>query len=293
MPSREFIASGADTLFSYLLSLGFKRARVKQLLKYRAVSVNGKTAVRHDHRLDGGDRISLSSEKKAVTSSQPKLGIQILFEDDAVMVIDKPADLLTMGTEKERKRTAYFQLNEYLSERNPGKRERVFIVHRLDRETSGLIVFAKSETAKRRLQDTWEDAGKKYLAVVEGVPEKYADTIAGYLSESSTLLVYRTKDPGIGKYAVTQYRVLKNSREYSLLEVSIKTGRKHQIRVHCSGIGHPVAGDKKYGAQTDPLRRLSLHAYRLSFLHPMSKKRMAFESKLPQSFDKLMSSMKE
>lgn len=289
---KEFVPEKEDTLFSYLLSLGFKRTRIKQLLKYRAVSVNGKTVVRHDHHLYPGDRVSMSAEKKAVIDLQPKLGIKILYEDDAVVVIDKPADLLTIGTEKERTKTAYFQLNEYLRERNPDKRERVFIVHRLDKDTSGIIVFAKNETAKRRLQENWDDVEKLYLAVVEGVPKKHEDTIAGYLNESGTLRVYETKDSKNAKYAVTKYKALKSSRGYALLEIEIETGRKHQIRVHCSGIGHPVAGDRKYGAETDPLKRLALHAYRLTFPHPLTKKRMDFESKLPHAFDQVVSRMK-
>jgi 23S rRNA-/tRNA-specific pseudouridylate synthase len=138
-------------------------------------------------------------------------------------------------------------------------------VHRLDRETSGLIVFAKTETAKRRLQDNWDKADKLYLAVVEGVPKKSEDTIAGYLNETSTFRVYEARGSNNAKYAVTKYKILKKRREYSLLEINIETGRKHQIRVHLSGIGHPVAGDRKYDAQTDPLKRLALHAHRLSF----------------------------
>lgn len=292
MQMKEFVLKKEDTLFSYLLSLGFKRTRLKQFLKYRAVSVNGKAVVRHDQYLSPGDRVSLSIEKKAATDIQPKLGIKILYEDDAILVIDKPADILTIGTEKERTKTVYFQLNEYLRERDPDKRERVFIVHRLDRDTSGLIVFAKNETAKRRLQEKWGDVEKLYLAVVEGVPKKPEDMLAGYLNETSTLRVYESKDSVNAKYAVTKYKVLKSSREYALLEIDLETGRKHQIRVHCSGLGHPVAGDKKYGAETDPLKRLALHAYSLSFPHPLTKRRLKFESNPPQVFDHLLSRMK-
>jgi len=292
MLKKEYIVGEDTVLLAYLLSLGFKRTRLKQFLKYRAVSVNGKAVERHDHRLHPGDRVLLSSEKKAVSAGVPKLGIKILYEDDAVLVIDKPAGLLTIGTEKERARAAYFQLNEYLRERDPDKRERVFIVHRLDRETSGLIVFAKTEAAKRRLQDNWDKADKRYVAVVEGVPKKNEDTIAGYLNETSTFRVYETKGSGNAKYAVTKYKILKKSREYSLLEITIETGRKHQIRVHLSGMGNPVAGDSKYGAQTDPLKRLALHAARLSFPHPFTKKDMDFESRLPRIFDQLISRVK-
>ena len=292
VPVKEFIVKQDNDLFAYLFSLGFKRARVKQLLKYRAVSVNGKPIERHDHQLHPGDRLVLSFEKKAVPDSAPKFGIQLVYEDEAVIVIDKPSGLLTIGTEKERTKTAYFQLNEFLRGRKPEKKERIFIVHRLDRETSGLIVFAKTETAKRRLQENWNDVDKRYLAVVEGVPKAKEGTISGYLGETGTLRVYETRGPEKAKYSVTKYKVLKSSRENSLLEVELGTGRKHQIRVHFSGLGHPVAGDKKYGAVSDPLKRLALHAHKLSFPHPLTKRLMAFESKPPHAFDVIINRMK-
>jgi 23S rRNA pseudouridine1911/1915/1917 synthase len=293
MSMKELAVKEDGDLFSYLLSLGFGRSRVKQLLKFNSVSVNGSVAVRHDQLLCPGDRVSLSFEKKAVPDLQPKHGLQVLYEDEALVVIDKPAGLLTIGTDKERTKTAYFQLNEYLRQRDPDRKERVFIVHRLDQDTSGLIVFAKSEAVKRRLQTSWKDVDKRYLALVEGVPRKHEDTIAGYLNESGVHRVYESKDSGHAKYAVTKYKLLKSGREYSLLEVDIETGRKHQIRVHLSGIGHPVAGDRKYNAGTDPIKRLALHACRLSLPHPLTKRRIEFESALPQAFGPLVSRMKE
>jgi 23S rRNA pseudouridine1911/1915/1917 synthase len=292
MQMNKFVVKEEAALFDYLMSLGFNRTRVKQFLKYQAVAVNNKTIVTHDHHLHPGDSISLSFEKKTVSYTAPKFGIQILYEDDAVLVIDKPAGLLTIGTERERTKTAYFQLNEFLRERNPDKKERIFIVHRLDRDTSGLIVFAKSEAVKRRLQENWNDVEKQYLAVVEGVPKDNEGTISGYLNETSTLRVYEDKASKKAKYAVTKYKVLKSSRENSLIEIDLETGRKHQIRVHLSGIGHPVAGDKKYGAESDPLKRLALHASRLSLMHPLTKKRMDFESKPPRAFEPLINRMK-
>jgi 23S rRNA pseudouridine1911/1915/1917 synthase len=288
----KFVVKEEAGLIDYLISLGFNRTRVKQFIKFRAVAVNNETIVTHDHHLHPGDSISLSFEKKPVSDTAPKFGIQILYEDDAVLVIDKPAGLLTIGTEKERTKTAYFQLNEFLRSRKPEKRERIFIVHRLDRETSGLIVFAKTETAKRLLQENWSGVEKLYLAVVEGVPREKKGTISGYLGETSTLRVYEARGPEKASYSVTKYRVLKSSREHSLLEIELGTGRKHQIRVHFSGLGHPVAGDKRYGAGTDPLKRLALHAHKLSFPHPVTKRLMAFESQTPQAFDLIISRMK-
>ena len=292
MPVKEFVVKQESDLFEYLLSQGFKRARVKQLLKYKAVSVNSRPVERHDHQLHSGDRLLLSFGEKTATASAPKFGLKIVYEDAAVIVVDKPSGLLTIGTEKERTKTAYFQLNEFLRSRKPEKRERIFIVHRLDRETSGLIVFAKTETAKRLLQENWSGVEKLYLAVVEGVPREKKGTISGYLGETSTLRVYEARGPEKASYSVTKYRVLKSSREHSLLEIELGTGRKHQIRVHFSGLGHPVAGDKRYGAGTDPLKRLALHAHKLSFPHPVTKRLMAFESQTPQAFDLIISRMK-
>lgn len=289
---KEFVVREEVGLFEYLMSLGFNRTRVKQFLKYQSVSVNSKTIVTHDLHLHPGDRISLSFEKKTAPVTAPKFGIQVLYEDDTVLVIDKPAGLLTIGTEKERTKTAYFQLNEYLKGRNPDKKERIFIVHRLDRETSGLILFAKTEASKRMLQKNWNAVDKLYLALVEGVPKEKEGTMSGYLNETSTLMVYEDKGSKKSKYAVTRYKVIKCSRENALLEIALETGRKHQIRVHLSGIGHPVAGDQKYGSKTDPLKRLALHAYRLSFQHPLTKKSMDFESKPSGAFAVLIGRMK-
>ena len=288
----KFVVKEEAGLIDYLISLGFNRTRVKQFIKFRTVAVNNETIVNHDHHLRPGDSISLSFEKKPIPDTAPKFGIQIIYEDDAVLVIDKPAGLLTIGTERERTKTAYFQLNEFLRGRNPDKKERIFIVHRLDRDTSGLIVFAKNEAVKRRLQENWSDAEKQYLAIVDGVPKDKEGTISGYLNETSTLRVYEDKASKKSKYAVTKYKVLKSGREHSLVEIDLETGRKHQIRVHLSGIGHPVAGDRQYGAETDPLKRLALHAFRLSFTHPLTKRRVDFESKPPEAFDPIISRMK-
>jgi 23S rRNA pseudouridine1911/1915/1917 synthase len=282
---KEHVVAQEGDLFTCLLSLGLKRTRVKQLLKHRALCVNGKPLGRHDCLLKPGDRISFSSAKKASPGLAPKLGIRVVFEDEAVMVIDKPSGLLTIGTEKERTRTAYFQMNQFLRDRHPDKKERIFIVHRLDRETSGLMVFAKTETAKRRLQENWDAVDKRYVALIEGVPREMEGAMRSYLSETSALRVYEDKASEKARYAVTKYKVLKSGRGHSLVEVAIETGRKHQIRVHFSGIGHPVAGDKKYGAETDPLKRLALHASRLSFSHPLTGKRLEFQSRASQSFD--------
>jgi tRNA pseudouridine32 synthase/23S rRNA pseudouridine746 synthase/23S rRNA pseudouridine1911/1915/1917 synthase len=227
------------------------------------------------------------------TSSKPRyrplpFGLVILHEDRDLLVVDKPAGLLTVATDKESARTAYFVLTDYVRKGVAKSRNRVFIVHRLDRETSGLLVFAKSEAAKRTLQDDWESTRKRYLAVVHGRMEKDAGTIENYLAESGPDKVYATADPRNGKLARTDYRTLKRTKAMSLLEVEIPTGRKHQIRVHLAGIGHPIAGDKKYGKPGDTAKRLALHARTLAFNHPHSGKPVAFEAPVPEVFTTLV-----
>jgi RluA family pseudouridine synthase len=218
-------------------------------------------------------------------------GLVILYEDQDILVVDKPAGLLTIGTEKEKSRTAYFILTNYVRKGCARSRNRVFIVHRLDRETSGVLVFAKSEEAKLRLQGGWSETEKKYLAVVHGQCKKNAETITTYLAENKACVVYSTSDPAKGKLSRTAYRVVKQTKDFALLEVDLLTGRKNQIRVHLAGIGHPIVGDRKYGSAKDPYAGLALHARRISFKHPSSGQRLTFAAKVPGYFRKLVGSI--
>ncbi len=273
-------------LIDYLLDIGYKRTKVKQLMKHRAVEINGKTSQGFDYLLRKGDTVSISKGKKE-SKVLPTLGIKIVFEDDHLIVMEKPAGLLTIASETVKTKTAYFQLNEFLKLRNPRLRERIFIVHRLDRDTSGLIVFAKNEKVKKKLQEGWKEVEKRYYALVEGTPKKKEDEIVSRLSETKSLKVYIDRHSEGAKLSKTKYRVVKAGRDYSLLDILLETGRKNQIRVHLSDIGHPVAGDKKYGAKTDHLGRLGLHSYLLIFKHPVSGAPLKFESKLPQRIKRL------
>lgn len=218
-------------------------------------------------------------------------GLVILHEDRDILVVDKPPGLLTIGTDKEKSRTAYFILTDYVRKGYTKSRKRIFIVHRLDRETSGILVFAKNEEAKLSLQGQWEETKKKYLAVVHGTCEKRSETISTYLAENKAHGVYATSDSTRGKLAHTAYTVLKETRDFSLLEVDLLTGRKHQIRVHLAGIGHPVVGDRKYGKGNEEHKRLALHATSLSFRHPFSGEQLTFETKVPVYFNKLVGSL--
>lgn len=215
-------------------------------------------------------------------------GIAILHEDRDIIVVDKPAGLLTISTNREKSRTAYFILTDYVRKGVAKSRNRIFIVHRLDRETSGILIFAKKEEAKFRLQDQWKDTKKQYLAVVHGHCEKRADTITTYLAENQAHGVYTTTDAPKGKLSHTAYKVLKETRDFSLLEVNLITGRKHQIRVHLAGIGHPVVGDQRYGKVHKRYQRLALHARSISFKHPFSGEPLMFTTETPVFFNKLI-----
>jgi len=218
---------------------------------------------------------------------QPR-GLSILYEDHDILVVDKMSGLLTIGNDKVRENTAYYLLNKYVRKGNQKSRNRVFIVHRLDRDTSGIIVLAKSENAKRFLQEEWHGFKKKYYAVVHGALREKEGIISSYLAENRVHKMYSVNDPEKGKLAKTGYKVLRESKKYSLLEIDLLTGRKNQIRVHFSEKGCPVAGDKKYGEKEKGIKRLTLHAASITILHPYTKEKMTFETKVPAYFKSLV-----
>ena len=215
-------------------------------------------------------------------------GLAIIHEDRDILVVDKPPGLLTIGTDTEKSRTAYFILTDYVRKGYTKSRNRIFIVHRLDRDTSGILVFAKSEKAKLFLQGQWKETKKKYLAVVHGRCEKRSGTISTYLAENKAHGVYSTSDTRKGKLSHTAYKVLKETRDFALLEVDLLTGRKHQIRVHLAGIGHPVVGDQRYGKENRAHNPLALHARSISFRHPFSGELLTFETRVPAYFTQLV-----
>lgn len=220
------------------------------------------------------------------------MGLQIIYEDRDVLVVDKPSGLLSMGTERERERTAYFFMMDYVRKGNPKSRNRVFIVHRLDRDTSGVLLLAKSEEAKVRLQEDWDQADKRYLAVVRGHPPRPTGVISSYLAENVAQVVYSTEDRHRGKWSETEYRVLKKTTAMSLVEVRLLTGRKNQIRVHFSDEGFPIIGDRKYGDKHDTVKRLALHAYSIEFPHPHSGRPVLVTAPPPPVFEQLVGKVK-
>ncbi len=229
----------------------------------------------------------MSGNKIASTKYQPK-GLEIIHEDRDIIVVNKANGLLSIGTEKEKRNTAHFLLNEYVKKGNAKSRDRVYIVHRLDRDTSGVLVFAKTEKAKFFLQENWAGFRKKYVAVVYGNLNEKEGIIESYLAENKTYRVFSTKNKTKGKYAKTGYKVLKETDKYSLLEINLFTGRKNQIRVHLAEKGHPVVGDKVYGETDKVIKRLALHSFSLALIHPHTKKEMCFQTAIPQYFKKLV-----
>jgi 23S rRNA pseudouridine1911/1915/1917 synthase len=209
--------------------------------------------------------------------------LKIVYEDKNILVIDKEPHLLTIATAKERERTLYHEASEYVKKQYP--KNKVFIVHRLDKETSGLVLFAKSKEIQEQIQTNWNNSKREYIAIVEGTLENKEQELRDYLYETKSLDVYVTKDPKKGKIAITKYRVLKENNKYSLLEINIKTGRRNQIRAQLDNIKHPIIGDKKYHSKTNPLKRLGLHASKLEL--KLNNKEYTFEAKTPNEFNKL------
>lgn len=214
-------------------------------------------------------------------------GLSVLYEDRDILVVDKVSGLLTVSTDKVTEKTAFYLLNGYVKKNNAKSRNRIYVVHRLDKDTSGIMLFAKNEKAKDFFQDAWQDFKKKYVAIVMGILPEKEGLITSYLTENSTHRMYSVNDPNKGKLAKTAYKVLKESEKFSLLEIDLLTGRKNQIRVHFAEKGFPVAGDKKYGKKERGIKRLTLHAESITILHPYSKKEMTFKAKVPAYFETL------
>lgn len=277
----------ADTeLMIFLLASlpGKNRNNIKTLLRDKFIEVDGKVQTQFNFPLKEGQKVSIRPRKGTMQQMQYR-GLEIVFEDKDIIVINKEAGLLTMASNKEKNKTAYYTLSEHVKKAN--KDNKIYIVHRLDRETSGLILFAKSEEAKNKLQESWNDTiqERTYIAIVEGKPEQQEGTITSFLTESEkSMLVHSSQDPKKGKKAITHYEVIKYKKGFSLLKVNLETGRKNQIRVHMQDLKHPVIGDKKYGAATSPIDRLGLHAQVIAFNHPYTGKIVRFESAIPKKF---------
>lgn len=275
------------TLLPFLLSSvkGKSRNNVKSLLSRRLVAVDGVPVSRFDTPLAPGQQVAI------LPSSAPRadaLPFPILYEDEHLIVVNKPAKLLSVATDKEKARTAYHMVTDYVKARRVG--DRIFVLHRLDRDTSGVLMFARDPETKELFQSHWNEmvTRRGYLAGVEGTPKPDRDTIRSFLVETDTHLSF-SGAPGKGaKEAITSYQVVKTGGGYALLDINIETGRKNQIRVHMKELGHPVAGDKQYGARTNPIGRLCLHANELSFTHPVTGEQITFKAKMPRDFNRVL-----
>lgn len=285
-PFLTYPVTESQELLPFLRDAMGNRSRnsVKSMLTRGQVSVNDRIQTQHNYMLEKGQVVKILKNKEAV-KQEVFIGMSIMYEDDDIIVIDKEAGLLSIATKEEKKQTAFHQLMDYVKSVDPG--QRVFVVHRLDKETSGVMVFAKSEKMKRKLQNNWKDMVKEriYVALVEGKVRKEKGYIVSWLKESSTHKMYSSRIKNDGQRAATRYRVIQSNNQFSLLEIELETGRKNQIRVHMQELGHPVIGDKKYGgSHRRAIGRLGLHAKALALYHPRTNKLMFFRSDVPKSF---------
>lgn len=284
---KEFKVYRETTLLEFLF-LKFPstpKKNVKSLLAHHQVAVGGVPISQFDYPLCPEDVVTVS--QKSIAKREGK-GLKVIFEDDDIIAIDKPSGLLSVATEREKGHTAYRLVSEYLDPR--GKGARAYVVHRLDEDTSGVLIFAKNLQTRETLQSSWQEIVVKrgYYAIVEGhLPDKEG-TLSDYLYQDSFQLVRVSKEKGKGKLAITHYRTIAEKDGYSLLDVNIDSGRKNQIRVQLGHIGHHVIGDDKYGEPSDPLKRLGLHAYELAFSNPLNGKSYDIVSPLPEEFKSLL-----
>lgn len=277
------IKEDAQLLPFLLENLKGGRNAIKAILTRGQVSVDGKTITQHNHPLKAGQVVSILSNQVAMNKTVLH-GISILHEDDDLIVIRKDEGILSVSGKDPSEATAYRQLSAYVKESN--KANRIFVVHRLDRDTSGVMIYAKTEAAKTKLQENWHEMVKErtYTALVEGETDN-SGKISSWLTENTkSMKVHSHNYDNGGKHAVTHYKKIQGNKNYSLLEVQLETGRKNQIRVHMESIGHPVAGDKKYSARSNPLKRLGLHASSISFIHPTTNKLVSFTVKAQKGF---------
>lgn len=260
------------------------RDNIKSLLRNKQIWVNSKPVSQFNYALKPGDKVMIKWARLSDVPSNRYLNI--VFEDDYIIVIDKKAGLLSVSDGNENI-TAFDVVTEWVKKQNP--ENRVYIVHRLDQYTSGLLMFVKTDEVQNLFRNDWKTYIKErsYTAVVVGHPKNPEGKISSYLTENNAYMMLSSQDASKGKLAVTRYKTLKSNNDYTLLQVNLDTGRKNQIRVHMKDIGHPVAGDRKYGATVNPIGRLCLHATVLAFAHPVTGEILRFESKVPSDFLRL------
>ena len=285
MPSHaeKYTVTDSTTLLEFLATCypQSSKSGIKKMIIHGSISVNRKVERNPAEKVKKGDEISY---QRNTMVARPRAPFRLLFEDGHIIVIEKPAGLLTYGERGTTGTSAYKEMKDYLASYSTGKPE-LFVVHRLDREVSGILLFARSEEIQEKLKDNWKEFTKKYQALVEGVIEEEEGEITSWLSDDRAgFKVYSGREREGARYAETKWRVLKVLEEYTLVELQLVTGRKNQIRVHLSDLGHPVVGDRKYGADATFKRRIRLHGFYLRIRHPQTNEWLEFRSELPRGF---------
>lgn len=273
------VESQKELLLYLIENLKIERKKAKAMLTNKSIYVNNKVITKYNYLLKNNDEIFINKNSD----------LKIIYEDNDILVVEKPNGLLTISTKNEKEKTLYHLVSDYVKKNN--KKNRIFVIHRLDKDTSGIVMFAKNEKIKNMYQDNWNEIVKKrkYYAIVDGIVKK-SGVVESYLKEDKNYNVYSTKDKN-GKFAKTEYKVIKSNEKYTLLDINILTGRKNQIRVHMKDINHPIIGDKKYG--NNNFNRLGLHAYELELINPKNKKIMNFKVDLPIELKKFLNELKK
>lgn len=289
--SKVFTVTGGEiNLLDFLIAslTSESRNNIKAFLSRKQILVNDVPISQFDYKLVSKDVVKVTPYSNRSVNNVKGVKLKVIYEDDELLVINKPSGLISVASEKESNITAYRLVSDYVS--TADKNARIYVVHRLDENTSGVLLFAKNNALKLALQDDWNKLVKKrgYFGVVEGVIEKESDTIKSYLLQTKTNMVYSGHKSKDAKYAETAYKVIKHNDFYTLLDINISTGRKNQIRVHMRDIGHPVVGDNKYGEEEKPLSRLMLHSYELTLTHPLNGKLLSFKANPPSEFAQLV-----
>ena len=285
----KFISNEEDILINVLRNnlKKYSKNNIKSFLTKEMVLVNNKVQTRYDYLVHKTDKIEIRETKIKV--SKIKNDLNIIYEDDDLIVVNKPHGLLSIATKEEKEYTLYHFVSSYLKEKN--KNNKVFIIHRLDKDTSGIVIFAKNQKTKNLFQNNWDSIvrERKYYAVVNGTLKDKEGTIKNYLVENDkSFMVYSTKNKNEGKLSITDYKVLKENKDYSLLDINIKTGRKNQIRVSFKDLGNPIVGDKKYGDGKSLIKRMALHQYKVELIDLRNNKKIIFKTEMPTSFKKLI-----
>ena len=277
----KLIVNKEDTLYNYLRNNleGKSKNNIKSLLKRELISVNDKIVTKYDYIINEKDIIIVSNGYNTKEET-----LKIIYEDDNIIVIDKPAKILTISNKNEKENTLFRKVSNYLKK----EKKKVFVIHRLDFDTSGVIMFAKNQKVQELYQNNWNNLAKKreYIAIVEGItPPK--GHIESYLKESKTLEVYSSKNKD-GLFSITDYETIKHNKKYSMVKILISTGRRNQIRCHMSDINHPILGDSRYKSKENPLGRLALHAHNLVIRDPITNKEFTFTSNIPEEFNNII-----